>query len=104
MNFAEQPVPTAPRATVSLVLGIVGIVLCPICAPIAWAIGHGAEDEIDASGGKLGGRGLATAGKITGIIGTVLLVLYVVLAIVFFVFVGWALTEFDTTTSDPLPR
>ena len=57
MNFVEQPAATAPRATASLVLGIVGIVPCPICAPIAWAIGHNAEGEIDASRANIGGRG-----------------------------------------------
>ena len=39
----------------------------------------------------LGGRGLATAGKITGIIGTVLLILYVLAFVVFFVFLGYVL-------------
>jgi len=105
VNFVEQPAPTESRAVVALVLGILGIVLCPILAPIAWAIGHASEQQIDAAAGALSGRGLATAGKITGIIGTVLLILYVVVFIVFFVFVGWTLSEFEgTTTTEPLPR
>ncbi len=105
MNFVEQPAPTESRAVVALVLGILGIVLCPILAPIAWAIGHGSEQQIDAAAGALSGRGLATAGKITGIIGTVLLILYVVFVIVFFVFVGWTLSELDgTTTTESFPR
>lgn len=105
MNFVEQPAGTAPRATASLVLGIVGIVLCPICAPIAWAIGHSAEGEIDASRGMLGGRGLATAGKITGIIGTVLLILYVVAFVVFFLFLGYVLSEgVDSGVTEFEPR
>jgi hypothetical protein len=60
VDFVEQPAATASRAVISLVLGVVGIVLCPICSPIAWAIGRAAEGELDASGGMLGGRGLAT--------------------------------------------
>ena len=73
---------TAPNAVLSLVLGIIGVVLCSLCAPFAWKLGREAEAAVDASGGQLGGRGLATAGKILGIIGTVLLVLGVVVLIV----------------------
>ena len=105
MNFVEPPGPTASRAIAALVLGILGIVLCPICAPIAWVIGHAAEQQIDASADRLSGRGLATAGKITGIVGTVLLILYVLFLVVFFVFSGGRLSEFDaTTTTEPFPR
>jgi len=64
-----------PKATTAMVLGIVGVVLCGFAAPFAWSIGGKALKEIDASQGILGGRGQAQAGKILGIIGTVLLVL-----------------------------
>ena len=79
-----QPTPNASGAVASLVLGILGLIFCPLCAPIAWALGRGAEREVDASGGALGGRGLATAGKITGIIGTVLLIAGVLFVVIFF--------------------
>ena len=69
-----QPQPTNTNAIVSLVLGIIGIIFCGgILAPIAWYLGAQAENQIDASGGAEGGRGIATAGKILGIIGTVYL-------------------------------
>jgi hypothetical protein len=64
-----------PRATTALVLGILGLVCCSILAPFAWSIGKKAVNEIDASGGRYGGRGQAQAGYILGIIGTVLLIL-----------------------------
>ncbi|MDX6326855.1 MAG: hypothetical protein QOK15_3209 [Nocardioidaceae bacterium] len=64
-----------PRAVTALVLGILGVVCCSILAPFAWAIGKKAVNEIDASGGRYGGRGQAQAGYILGIIGTVLLIL-----------------------------
>ncbi len=104
MNFVQQPAPTATNATVSLVLGIVGIVLCPICAPIAWVLGRRAEGEIDAAAGSLGGRGLATAGKITGIVGTVLLILYVVAFVAFLAFVGFAISEGEGVFIETVPR
>ena len=59
-------------------LGILGLVLCPICAPFAWALGRKAEIEVDASGGMLAGRGEATAGKILGIITCVLYAVFIV--------------------------
>ena len=67
--------PNAPGAVLSLVLGIIGVAACSLCAPFAWYYGRHAEQLVDASGGQLGGRGLATAGKILGIVGTVFLVL-----------------------------
>ncbi len=78
----------ADGAVPALVLGILSIVLCPLCAPFAWYFGQRAERLVDASGGMLGGRGEATAGKILGIIMTVLMVLGVVLLIVFGVLVA----------------
>ncbi|WP_067852266.1 DNA translocase FtsK 4TM domain-containing protein [Nocardia shimofusensis] len=73
-----------PQATTVLVLGILGLVLCQLCAPFAWFMGKRVLDEIDASGGAIGGQGSAKAGYICGIIGTILLLLYV-LAIVLMV-------------------
>jgi uncharacterized membrane protein YjgN (DUF898 family) len=70
-----------PQATTALVLGILGIVVCGILAPFAWSIGNKAVNEIDRSGGQLGGRGSANAGRILGIVGTVLLCVAVVGAI-----------------------
>ena len=76
-------VPNHPQATTALVLGLVGLIggclcLLPLLAsPFAWAVGARAKREIEASHGQLGGAGNAQAGYITGIIGTVLLVLLV---------------------------
>lgn len=69
--------PDHPRATTSMVLGILGIVLCSILAPFAWSIGKKTVAEIDASGGQMGGRGAAQAGYIMGIVGTILLIIVV---------------------------
>jgi hypothetical protein len=48
-------------------------VVCGFIAPFAWRMGKRTVDEIDASQGRLGGRGSAQAGYILGLIGTVLL-------------------------------
>jgi hypothetical protein len=64
---------TTSKATIALVLGIAGLVVCPFILSIpAWIIGRGAVKEIDASQGQLGGRSVANAGYIMGIIGTVI--------------------------------
>ena len=72
----------APGAVASLVLGILGILICGLLAPIAWYQGRKAEEAVDASGGAYAGRGMATAGKILGIIGTVLLVIALLLLVI----------------------
>ena len=73
--------PDHPKATTSLVLGILGIVICGIIAPFAWRMGKRTVAEIDASQGQLGGRGSAQAGYILGLIGTVLLGLGLLFAV-----------------------
>jgi hypothetical protein len=75
-----------PKATTSLVLGVLGVVICGIIAPFAWRISKQTLNEIDASQGQLGGRGSAQAGYVLGIIGTVLLALGL-LFVVFYIVV-----------------
>ncbi|MFL6052968.1 MAG: DUF4190 domain-containing protein [Actinoallomurus sp.] len=58
-----------------MVLGILGLVLCGLLAPIALFMGLSAKRRIRESGGYIGGDGQATAGVILGAIGTALIVL-----------------------------
>ena len=61
------------KATASLVLGILGLVFCPlICSVLALVFGHQGRNEIDGSGGRISGRGVATAGIILGWVGLVI--------------------------------
>ena len=53
---AYSPPPDHPQATIVLILGIVGMMFSPSCAPFAWVLGRRALNEIDASGGAVGGR------------------------------------------------
>jgi hypothetical protein len=75
------PPPEHPRATTILVLGILSLVTCGILGIPAWIMGNTALREIDASRGALGGRGNVQAGRICGIIATVLLALSVLFVI-----------------------
>jgi len=75
---ATAMAPNDSQATLALVLGILGVVCCQILAPVAIFIGNASRRRIQASGGTLGGAGMATAGFVLGIVGTVILVLGVV--------------------------
>jgi hypothetical protein len=91
----DQPYPPYPvpppnhgGALASMIVGIVSLVLACgygiglLGAPVAWYLGSKSLREIDASQGRLGGRGMAQAGKVMGIIGTVLLGLLLVVVVV----------------------
>lgn len=81
----QVPPQSNSKATVSLVLGIVGLVLCGIFTGIpAIILGKSAQREIDASNGQQTGRGMATAGFITGLIATILSVLGIIFYAILF--------------------
>ena len=70
------------KSTAALVLGILGLVFCPlICSVLALVFGYQARREIDGSGGRLTGRGNATAGIVLGWIGVVLVAAFIGLVI-----------------------
>ena len=73
--------PNHPKAVTVLVLGILGLAMCQLFGVAAWIIGNGVLREIDASGGAVGGRGLAQAGRICGIVATILLGLALLLVL-----------------------
>ncbi|HSO49228.1 MAG TPA: DUF4190 domain-containing protein [Acidimicrobiia bacterium] len=88
--MSQSPYPEASQATTALVLGILGIVLCPILGPFAWSIGAKEMQAIDAGRRPLENRGTANASKILGIVGTVLMGVYVIGAIIAIVFLSVA--------------
>jgi uncharacterized membrane protein YjgN (DUF898 family) len=66
--------PDHPQATTVLALGILGLVLCQVLAPVAWVMGNRVVREIDESHGQWGGRSSANAGRICGIVGTLMMI------------------------------
>ena len=56
--------------------------LFSIAGPLALVYGNKARKEIDSSGGRLGGRGMATAGIVMGWIGIGLWALWIIIFIV----------------------
>jgi hypothetical protein len=73
--------PEASQATTVLVLGIIAIVLCQFLGPVAWVMGNNELAAIDAGRRAPENRGTANAGRILGIISTVLLAIGVLLII-----------------------
>lgn len=92
----NQMYPEQSQATTALVLGILGLVLCQILAPFAWYIGNKEVDAIDAGRRAPENRGTGNAGRILGIIGTVLLVIGVIVGL-FFLFFGLLVTTTSTS-------
>ncbi len=71
------------RGVVVLVLGILGLVICPICGIIAWVMGKGDLGEIEAGRMDPSGRSLTKAGKICGMIATILIIAWIGFLILF---------------------
>jgi hypothetical protein len=104
-SFAPQA-PAHPSSTTALVLSLVGlggILLCGgvtlVLSPFAWVIGGRAVKEIDANPGAYTGREAANAGRIMGIVGTVLLVLGLLAVIAFLGLIVGASSEATTFDS-----
>jgi hypothetical protein len=74
------------RGTLILVLGILSLVVCTPLGIVAWVLGSGDLKEMDAGTMDPAGRGNTQAGKICGIIGTVLLIVSVFVVGIFFMF------------------
>jgi hypothetical protein len=77
--------PEDSQATTVLVLGILGLVLCQFLGPFAWSMGSKELAAIDAGRRPPENRGTAQAGKVLGIIATVLLIIGVVFFLGLFV-------------------
>ena len=67
------------RGTLILVLGILSLVICGPLGIAAWIMGSGDLKEMDASTMDPSGRGNTQAGKICGIIGTILMIIGVII-------------------------
>jgi hypothetical protein len=80
------------------VLGILSLVICGCLTGIpAVVMGRRASREIDASGGRLGGRGIAAAGFVTGLIGTLWSGLSFIVVVGVFVFGSAMSSSFEDT-------
>lgn len=88
MAAPPGPYPEQSQATTALVLGILAIVVCGLLGPVAWSIGATELRAIDEGRRAPDGRGSAQAGKILGIVGTVLLAVAIGLFLLFIILVS----------------
>jgi hypothetical protein len=79
----HQPGPTVehPQATLAFVLGLLSVLGLTILGPFGWYYGNKVIAQIDQDPREYNNRGIAMAGKVLGIIGTVFLGLTVLLVI-----------------------
>ncbi len=75
MNETAAAAQSSNKPIISLVLGILGILCCGFLAPIAWYLGAQEIKAIQAGLSPSSGEGLAKAGMILGIIGSVIFIL-----------------------------
>ncbi len=89
VQFPTDPnqYPEQSQATTILVMGILGLIICGILAPFAWVMGNKELAAIDSGLRSPENRSTANAGRILGIIGTVLLGIGLVVAVIFFLFI-----------------
>ncbi len=80
--------PNEKNAVMAMVFGIIGLAACGLVAPVGWVMGSKSRKAIKESNGTLGGEGMATAGMICGIIGTVFLALGFLYFIFWIIFLG----------------
>jgi hypothetical protein len=71
-----------PQGTTILVLGILSLVVCGILGPFAWSMGSKALREIDANPSPCTNRGSVVAGKICGMIASILLIVAVAFVVI----------------------
>jgi hypothetical protein len=99
-QYPVAPAPTSGKATTSLVLGIVSLVACGLLLGIpAMIVARQAKQEIRASNGQLGGEGLATAGFVTGLLGTLWSLLAAGLVVLVFIFGNTIQSSFEENCS-----
>ena len=81
MSTYSTPPVQHPQATLALILGILGLAVCPFVGIAALVVGNKARKQIDAAPGQFTGRGMATAGFVLGIVSVVLTVLFVLVVV-----------------------
>lgn len=85
MGMANPMYALPSRGTTVLVLGVLSVTVCAILGPIAWSMGNEELRRIQAGEASPAGQQGANAGKICGIVSTVLLCLgvgFVVLGLI----------------------
>ena len=81
------------RGTLILILGILGLVVCGPLGIAAWVMGSSDLKEIDAGTMDPAGRGTTNAGKICGMIATILMIIYIIVGFLVATLVGFGVVH-----------
>ena len=88
-GYGRQPaVSDHPNATISLVLGLIGLFFFQLLSPVAWYLAAKGKREMAAAPGRWRNSGTLTAGLVLGIIGTALMSLVVFGVLMFVVLIA----------------
>lgn len=79
---------SSSQAITAFVLGILGIVCCPLLSPIAWYLGNQEQRAIREGRSPAAGDGLAKVASILGIVGTAALCLGFIALLLWLFFFG----------------
>ncbi|MCL1898062.1 MAG: hypothetical protein FWG16_04500 [Micrococcales bacterium] len=71
-SWPQTPLAPHPKGTTVLVMGILGLVVFSPLAIVAWVMGNGVKRDMEASPGRYLPSSSATAGRILGIVGTII--------------------------------
>lgn len=80
-GYPGGPAREHPQATLAFVLGLLSVLGLTILGPFGWYYGRKVIREIDTNPRSYTNRGLAMAGMVLGIIGTVFLILVFLLVV-----------------------
>jgi len=83
--YPVYALPRHPDAMTALALGAASLLLFPPLGPFGWYIGARVSREIAAAPGRWSGDDLARIGMVTGMIGTALCAIFVLMLVLFFV-------------------
>ncbi len=76
--------PYQSQASTVMVLGILSLVVCGLLGPIAWSMGNTELGRIDRGEADPSARGSAVAGRICGMIASIILIIGVVAVVLLF--------------------
>jgi hypothetical protein len=80
-----------PQGTTILILGILSLVICGLMGPFAWSMGNKALREMDANPqNTYTNRGNVTAGRICGMISSILFIVGIAFLVLLLIFGAFA--------------
>jgi hypothetical protein len=69
----QPPQSASSQAVTAFVLGILGLICCPLVGPVAWYLGKQESEAIAQGRSPVAGAGIAKTGFILGILGSIYL-------------------------------